>query len=137
MKKFRKNFLFLCDEAFMSENGKVNIIGIFERIYSPSLPAVHLKSVLVANFDINDKEISELEVQIDIVDKDKKAVGISIPKLKIPVTIKEGSRKAGILIQLGNLKFDNYGEYKIVITTNGEEIGEYLFEVAKPEANAL
>lgn len=133
MKKFSKNFLILCDEAFLGEHGKVNIIGIFEKIFSPTLPAIHLKSVLVANFEVNDPSLLEADVIVDLLDENNKTVGLSIPKIKIKIPKSEFiKRRAGIMVQLGNLKFEKYGSYKFVIKIDSEVLGECIFEVQKP-----
>jgi hypothetical protein len=133
MRKFSKNFLILCDEAFLGEHGKVNIIGIFERIYSPTLPAIHLKSVLVANFEVNDPNLLEADVSVDLMDEHNKTIGLSIPKIKIKIPkSKSAKRRAGIMVQLGNLKFENYGSYKFIVKIDSEVLGECIFEVQKP-----
>lgn len=133
MKRFEKNFVILCDEAFLGEAGKVSIIGIFERIFADKMPAVHLKSVLVGNFNVNDNKTSEANVKIDLVDIEGNTVGLSIPNIKLNIPLSSSKiRRVGFIYALGNLKFEKYGVYKFLVTIDSEIVGEYMFEVQKP-----
>ena len=133
MKKLRKNFLFLCDNAFQGENKKLNIIGIFKVIFVPKLPAIHLKSTLVGNFEVIDKKIKEIDISIDLVDEKRSQVGLSIPPIKITIPKIKDKKKRTInfILELGNIKFEKEGNYRYLVRTGSELVGKTSFKVIK------
>lgn len=137
MKKLKKNFLFLCDNAFQGENKKLSIIGIFKIIFAPKFPFTHLKSVLVGNFDIVDTRLKELELSIDLVDDKGNPIGLNLPPIKRPIPVKKDKKKRVInfILEIGNLKFQKDGKYKFIIKADSEKVGETSFEVIKRKLN--
>jgi len=133
MKKLRKNFLFLCDNAFQGENKKLSIIGIFKVILVPKLPAIHLKSTLVGNFEVLDKKIKEIDIFIDLVDEKRNPVGLSMPpvKITIPKIKDKENRTINFILEIGNIKFEREGDYIFLIKANSELIGQTSFKVIK------
>ena len=132
MKKFIKNFVLLCDDAIIGQKGKVSIIGIFEKVYLTTLPGTLLKSVLVGNFDVLVNSIENIDLRVDLLDEKNTKLGLSAPTVELKVPKPDAKkRRIGFMLVLGNLKFENYGTYKFVVTMNSEITGEYSFEVQK------
>lgn len=115
----------------MGDGKKLNIIGIFKRINLREIPGNYLKCVLVGNFGLLNKRLKELNINVRLIDPDKKPVGSPIPPFRLPVAIKEGKRLEDVnfTLELGNLKFETEGKYRFEIAVNGELLGEYKFEV--------
>jgi hypothetical protein len=124
---FHLNFIFLCDDAFKGENGKVSIIGIFQQVNLREIPGKLLKSVLVGNFTDLSKTAEELELKVSLLDVENKPANLNIPAVKLPSS---GGKDVGFFLELGNLEFSKTGDYKFVVEVNGELLGEYKFQVA-------
>jgi len=125
--KFHLNFLFLCDDAFKGENGKISIIGIFQQVNLREIPGMLLKSVLVGNFSYFDKTTKELELKVNLLDPENKPANLKIPPVKLPLPNEGGD--IGFFLELGNLEFSKTGNYKFEVEMNGEALGEYKFQV--------
>ncbi len=129
--KFSKNFIFLCDDAVMGENGKISLIGIFEKVNFVSIPSSLLKCVLVGNFNILDKAEEDVAIQINLLDEQGNIVGLKAPEIKLRIKKNEKKeRKLGFIVEIGNLKFEKTGKYKFEIKANSERIAIHEFEVA-------
>jgi hypothetical protein len=129
-KKFKLNFLFLCDEAFIGENRKLSIIGIFKVIKLRKVPGTYLKSVLVGSFSPLNKKIKDLNIKVNLLGPGGEPVGLSIPPVKLPtIEKKKRLRDVNFTLELGNLKFEVEGDYKFEVLANNELLGEYKFQV--------
>lgn len=126
-KKFHLNFMFLCDDAFKGENGKVSIIGIFQQVNLREIPGKLLKSVLVGNFTDLNKTTEELELKVSLLDRENNPANLNIPLVKLPSS---SGKDIGFFLELGNLEFSKTGDYKFAVEVNGELLGEYKFQVA-------
>lgn len=119
MENIKSNFAFLCDLAFFSEGGKLNIIGVFKNIFGHKLPIFHPQMYIVSSMSI--KGDGNYEKIIKII-RLKDNVEIVSP-LKFNLIVKGGQEaEFGILGQLTNVKFEEAGQYEIQIFVNSEMI---------------
>lgn len=134
-KKYKLNFLFLSDDAFRDERGKVCIIGIFDVINLKEFPGTLLKSVLVGNFSLFENKIGSLEIGINLLGPGERSIDLKIPSVHIPISpeVKKLGH-VGFFLELGNLKFEEAGDYKFKVSVNNEELGEYKFKINKQES---
>ncbi len=136
MKKFTKNYLLLCDHAFLSEGGKLNVLGVFETINLAQIPGVHLKCALVGNISINDSSIKDALIEVSLKDPEANSVLLNIPGMKMPVSkVSNEPGKINFILELGNLKFEKEGIYTFVVKVNGEHLADYEFMVNKVKEN--
>ena len=64
----------LADSANISQEGKLNITGIFDRINAQEFPAAHMAAKLVLNVEVHPGEVGRHEMKIVFVDEDGKLV---------------------------------------------------------------
>ncbi len=117
-------FAFLADRAEMV-NGKMNIVGLFERIIASQFPARHPSMAVIARFEFPSVEYgSTTSLRIALVGPDaKEAMSI------------EGKMEAGVspsapetppvmhvdqIFQFENLVFPEAGDYAFHIVAEGE-----------------
>lgn len=118
-KNIKFNFAFLCDSAFFSEGGKLNIIGIFKNIHGRKLPLQHPQMFIVSNVSI--KGSGNYEKEIKLIRK-RDGVEIITP-LKFNLVVREDKEaEFGVLGQLANIKFEEAGLYEVQILINSEII---------------
>ena len=133
MRKFKLNFLHLCDTAFFSQEGKLNIIGVFDVVNLKNISSKLLKAVLVGNISVLHPKISKIKFGVKLVNGTNQSIDLKIPpmELAIPKQIKESERevKVGFVLEIGNIKFPKKGKYKFKVSVNGQNIGEVGFEV--------
>ncbi|OGG06223.1 hypothetical protein A3D05_03610 [Candidatus Gottesmanbacteria bacterium RIFCSPHIGHO2_02_FULL_40_24] len=129
MKKLIQNYLFICDEAFLGQGGKMNIIGIFRTINMSKLPGTHLKTVLVGNFDVLDNSLKEVSLEISLTDSRGVSQGLTVGPMKMTVPENNKGRNINILIEMGNVKFEKEGKYAFLVKADGETVGKADFTV--------
>ncbi|QQS59872.1 hypothetical protein IPN35_03315 [Candidatus Peregrinibacteria bacterium] len=117
MSKAIINFVHLCDLAFLSQEGKLNIIGIFENISSAVFPACHPKISLVMNVTL---EKGEYPLLVRVVhEKNNEELAKISGKISCQKT-----GNVGIIHEFQNLSFSKPGQYAVEIWINNEPAGE-------------
>jgi hypothetical protein len=120
MTKPHINFVHLCDSAFFSQEGKLNIIGMFKTIGAAKFPTNHPKMAIV--LDVKVSESTKLKIQIL-----KKETGETIAKLEGKLDRKDnvkGEKEMCFISDFNNVKFESSGEYRVEIW-----IGDELMEI--------
>ncbi len=110
------HFIHICEEAFFSEDKKLNVIGIFDEILASSFPAGHPKFVVVTGIS---GKIGDYEEVIEVLSPSGEAVIKSTPKT---ITIAREGQRAHLAVQFINVIFKELGKYKVVVKINGEQI---------------
>lgn len=132
MDNIKLNFLHLCDAANVDSLGKINILGIFTKIFLPKVPSKFLKFTIVGNISFKQLSGSRLKIEIKIFDQKKHELEIAqtiVLNLLTPEREDQDSRDINIVLDLGNIEFKGFGKYNLVIFTNGKEIGNRSFLV--------
>jgi hypothetical protein len=128
-------FAHLCDTAIVGQDGKLSIIGIFDRIYAVSLPAVHDRLVLAFQIGPSYADIgSTFEVAVHCVDQDGQKVFEVKGNLKTEVapgrTVRPGEKqRISQIIQVRNLQLQKAGSHDVNILINGEHRHTVSFDV--------
>lgn len=118
------NFIHVCDTAFLSQDNKLNIIGIFETILTPSFPAKHSRLTIVAN---TEGSLGMHDFDISIMDPTGKKVGFLSGKFNLDAVRK----KFGVINTINNFQLTSEGVYSIVLSVDSQELGETNFEARK------
>lgn len=114
----RLNFAHLCDMAFLSKDGKLNIIGIFENIVVSRFPARHSRMALVMNLRLT-RGTHPFKVRM-VKDKDNSTV--TQVEGNIEFNGEEGN--AGLINQFVDITFAEAGKYSLEIWVDNEPMGE-------------
>ncbi len=127
MTKPHINFVHLCDSAFFSQEGKLNVIGVFKAIGTGKFPVLHPKMAVV--LDVNISESTKLKIQIL-----KKETGETIAKLEGKLDRKgddSKSKEICFVSDFNNVKFEEPGEYRVEIWIGDELLQTVPFSVNK------
>jgi hypothetical protein len=106
-------WIVLCDYAFRGANGKMCLIGLFDTIYAPRLPALHDRAFVVASFIGEPGEAIDLTVEI-IDPTGRVLVGPFTQKGVLPDA---GSAQAQF--ELRGLELKEWGRHAIQVTPSG------------------
>lgn len=101
--------LLLCDNAFLSSDNKLNIIGILDIIYTDKVPATHPLIFLVGM--ISGKPNFKDKLLLELTDPKGK-------KLLADKEIGVGTSftgKGNFIVRIPILKLDEYGIYKVSV----------------------
>ncbi|MEK7154252.1 MAG: hypothetical protein AAB792_01715 [Patescibacteria group bacterium] len=107
----------ICDNAFADQAGKLNIIGIFDEIYAPLIPATHPKMTLV--FVVKGTPKKQLNHGFDIEDPSGKKIIDSAQNPNIKPAIAGESGVVNIIHNIVNLKLESYGKYRVNLYAEG------------------
>jgi hypothetical protein len=121
----------LCD-AVTNQQGKWNILGIYNAILARQVPLKYPPSVLAIHIRFEKSEEGNHLITIHIIDEDGKSI-CPCPKWDIPVSVKIpdklDSTRDMFTIQLPELNFVQYGKYRIDLAIDGQFKGSLLLDV--------
>jgi len=110
----------LCDAA-TSGGGKLNMLGAFDTIWAPKVPAVHPQCTVALRLRFHASEGNEHNVSVKLVDTDGKHV---VPPTNgtINIDYPKGQRScsANLILNIQGLKLEKYGEYSIDLAIAGK-----------------
>jgi hypothetical protein len=125
------NFVHLCDYAFLGDNGKINLIGIFESFYPKSVPFSHSQFFIVTNATVNKSGTVKQLIKI-VRNRDNTDI---VAPLEFELTAgsvsESGETKVGVLGRLDGVTFEEEGNYTIQVFIDGEKIGGSPLSVVK------
>jgi hypothetical protein len=122
------NFAHICDLAFLSQNGKANIIGIFRTIYSPNFPVKHPKFSVITSFTVLNFVGKHKQTIKIIREEDKKEIG---PIINVDFEVKDEKQELNFLGDIIGIGFEKPGNYSIKIFFDENEIYSIPFDVIK------
>ncbi|MGN6554569.1 MAG: DUF6941 family protein [Verrucomicrobiota bacterium] len=105
----------LCDAA-TDDNGKLNLLGAFDTIYTQQLPATHPQCSIALRVTFGHEDEGDHNLRLTFVDADGRSImpHIDIPvKVSLPGDSHFGTRN--FIINIQQLKFDNPGLYSMDI----------------------
>lgn len=110
----------LCDAA-TDQQGKLNVLGAFDNIFTKKMPTIHPACAVAARIRFDKIEDGSHPIRIHIIDEDGKSIG---PKLDGNVNIRIGgdtdSTAANIVLNIQRLKFEKYGRYRIDLAIDNQ-----------------
>ena len=109
----------LCDAA-TDDNGKLNLLGAFDTIYTQQLPAVHPQCSIALRMAFSKIEEGSHKLKMNFVDEDGKLV---MPSIDIPVDVNIPNELnflvRNFVINIQQLKFEQPGQYSIDVAVDG------------------
>lgn len=132
------NFAHLCDYALVAD-GKLSVMGIFDRISAFKLPWSHPTAYLAFELGLEPPEVgTDFSVRIQVRDQDGKTLIEADGQLKSGGRAKIGDRpKVKQVLCINGLTFERPGPYEVVIWLN-EKLEESLpFDVVLREQKLL
>lgn len=120
----------LADCANVSQDGKINIMGIFELIRTNKLPVVHpqMQLVVVLRGDRGDAN-REHQLALELIDEDGKKIFGMEGKMQFGAPPEGQDVRLNQIIQLNNIRFERAGRYDFKIIINSEVRGSVPLSV--------
>lgn len=110
----------LADAATIDGAGKLNILGIFDRIGAAEFPARHERMCLVFRINASIEEVGEHEVGIAVVGPSGEEVSRMDGALRIGPQKGGGSIRIPQVVHMDGFVFPEPGSYSIDISIDGE-----------------
>jgi len=113
----------LCDAA-TDNNGKLNLLGTFDTIFTSQLPAIHPQCSIAVRMTFNKVEEGHHKAKLNFVDEDGKPV---MPPIEMPVDVQVPEEtiflSRNFIVNIHQLKFEKEGLYSIDIAVDGRQEG--------------
>jgi hypothetical protein len=123
----------LCDAA-TDYNGKLNLLGTFDTIYSSQLPAQHPQCSIAVRIGFDRIEEGQHKLQMNFVDEDGHPI---MPKMDVPVDVTFPSDATflsrNFIVNMQQLKFEKSGLYSIDLAMDGRPLTSISLSVKQME----
>lgn len=112
----------LCDAATDDNNGKLNLLGAFDTIYTPQLPATHPQCSIALRLTFSSGDEGKHELRLNFVNADGHSIMPDFPAIPLEVTLPEDMHFAtrNFIVNIQQLKFDEPGLYSIDISLDNQ-----------------
>jgi hypothetical protein len=128
----------LADAATIDGSGKLNILGIFDRLTTSSFPTRHPRLSLVLRFSAGVQEVGKHQIAIQLKAPD----GKQLVRIDGEMNLAPGSRMAGgavlvpHVLNMDGLIFPAAGRYSFDVRVDGEHHVTIPLSVLGPESTA-
>ena len=110
----------LCDAA-TDDNGKLNLLGAFDTIYTQQLPAVHPQCSIALRITFSQEDEGQHQLRLNFVDADGRSI---MPPIDIPVQVTlPGDSHFGtrnFIVNIQQIQFAQPGLFSIDVSMNGQ-----------------
>jgi hypothetical protein len=110
----------LCDAA-TDDNGKLNLLGAFDTIYTKQLPAIHPQCSIALRVTFSGEDEGKHALQVNFVDADGHPIA-NFPPIPVEVALPEdmhfGTRN--FIVNIQQIQFANPGLYSIDILLDAQ-----------------
>jgi hypothetical protein len=131
MEKLSTELLVFCDYATTSNDGKLSVIGIFDRIFTTNLPSHYGRHFLVAI--IKGMPGSKHELSMELTGPDGNVV-LRAEKL---VLVFGQNGKANMVSDVAGMKLVSVGKYELIIKEDNNLVGSTELYVTKTDRKAV
>jgi len=112
---------------------KLDILGIFSRIYTSKFPAIHSRMVIVAKVEAELGDDTEpKDFSVTFADQD----GLKLLEISAPFKIPHGEQGIrpdfNFIWELNGLEFPHAGHYQLQANIDGKELGTTSIELIQP-----
>ncbi len=104
----------LCDHALVGQDGKVSVMGIFRNISVSDLPAQHPRMFVVAVLGL---DAGAHAVVVQLRGPDGRPAMQHAPEMTVHSS--GDSQDVNVIVELNNLSFASYGEYRFDLDVDG------------------
>jgi hypothetical protein len=126
-----KLLLFLAaDCANITREGKLNVMGVFNDIFSQNFPARHSSMHLVAKLGAELGEYGQTrDFKVDLLDEDGRPIFDLSGQFQIPVGERGRKPEVNLILELKDIVFPKAGTYEFVLLVEKDQKGELTLYV--------
>ena len=129
------NLAVLADYANVSQDGKLNIMGIFQEVNPPVLPFALPQMFLVVSFEARAAEFEATKtISIVLMDGDGNDMIRLEGEVPVPRPLRPGSRAyVNQVLGLNGIRFAEAGDYSFEVLVGGETKESVSLHVNQPQ----
>ena len=119
----------LCDCA-TDQQGKLNVLGAFDRLYTRKLPAIHPACAVAVRIRFSKFEEGDHTIKINFIDADGNAAGPVLERtISIGVPEDDTSAIRNIILNIHGLKLNMAGEFRFDFAIDGQQLANLPLKV--------
>lgn len=124
----------LADCANIAEGGKLNVMGMFDRIWATEFPATHAFMVLAVRMRLEYGDEGNHRFEIDLHDEDGAKFGGVVAELTVGKIMPGQREVVSQILSFPGLRFPRPGEYGFTIRWDGTEKATVPLSLVRPPA---
>jgi hypothetical protein len=111
----------LCDAA-TDDNGKLNLLGSFDTIYAPQLPAVHPQCAVALRITFQPGDEGTRQLTLNFINADGRSIMPNFPPVPVEVRLPEDLHflTRNFIVNFQQLKFEEAGLYSVDVRVDNE-----------------
>jgi hypothetical protein len=111
----------LCDAA-TEDNGKLNLLGAFDTIYAPQLPAVHPQCAVALRITFFAADEGQRQLTFNFINADGHLIMPNFPTLPVAVRLPEDMHvlTRNFIVNFQNIQFAEAGLYSVDVRLDGK-----------------
>lgn len=121
-------YAFLCEAATVSPDGKLNILGIFNKIASDAFPLELPRIVMVLSCKGQSEEFGLHPLVVRIISSDGHDV---VDSLELQIEIPPEGGSANVIGEYNGIEFRSPGHYSFEVTADKQFLASLSLEIAK------
>ena len=126
---------FVADEANLSQEGKLNVLGMFDRVAAMTFPVVHPKMVFAFRVEAEPGDADRpFPVAVRLVDSAGEPLFEAAGEMTVPRLPVGELFSANQVFSLVGVEFPRAGTYRFVVMIAGEKASETILVVSGPPA---
>jgi hypothetical protein len=110
----------LCDAA-TDDNGKLNLLGSFDTIYAPQLPAVHPQCAVALRVTFSAGDEGQHQLALNFINADGRSI---MPPIEVPVAVALPEDALfltrNFVVNIQQLRFAEAGLYSVDVRLDGQ-----------------
>ena len=112
----------LCDAATQDSSSKLNILGAFDTIYAPQLPAMHLQCAVALRITFQPGDEGTRQLSLNFVNADGRSIMPAVPPIPIEVALPEEAHfvTRNFVVNIQQLQFAEAGAYSVDVRIDGQ-----------------
>jgi hypothetical protein len=113
----------LCDAA-TDDSGKMNLLGAFDTIYAPQMPAVHPHCAVALRVTFQPGDEGTRTLTLNFINADGHLIMQGIPPLPVPVALPDDSHflTRNFIVNIQQLQFNEPGLYSVDVRMDNENV---------------
>jgi hypothetical protein len=116
-------YVLLCERATEQSDERLDVSGVFRRLYAPGFPAEH-QATLVVGVEWDDDESGDQEFRIDMLDPSRSPLLTASGHTTVPEGRDEGAPPplSRLIMPIERMVFPAPGRYEFELTIGGETV---------------
>jgi hypothetical protein len=116
------DFALIADAANVSQEGKLNILGIFDTIWAREFPVRHAAIVFVLRVKADFTEQGAHTLEVRLLDADGEQLFRAEGPMQVPGSAPGRPVKPHVIMGLSGVSFKTPGDYSFEVTIDGHHV---------------